>query len=84
MTTPEQQPYDELAAEFLRFVEVEADPYRLQRAQTFLEMKFGQLADLRKEVEALRAWKRETMPAVVGWSELHNPPKSGPFDWEEE
>lgn len=72
----EKRPFDELATELLSFLGIKAEedslyPYKLQRANTFLEMKFGHVASLQKEVEHLRRWKQDTMPMMVRWSETH-------------
>lgn len=88
----QKQLFDEMATEFLNFIEnplerfesKEAEyAYRLQRTRTFLEMKFGHVEGLQKEVEALRQWKKIMMPAVVRDSERRTPQKH-PLDFSEE
>lgn len=88
----EKRPFDDLALELLNFLEIfergsrdtpDMYPYRLARARTFLEMKFGHVEALRKEVETLRQWKETTMPVMVKWSEMHTPQKH-PLDFSEE
>lgn len=88
----EKRPFEDLALELLNFLEIREEnqrdtpemyPYRLTRASTFLEMKFGHVDALRKEVQELRQWKKDSMPAVVRWSELHTPQKH-PLDFSED
>lgn len=88
----EKRPFEDLALELLNFLEIHEEnqrntpdmyPYRLARARTFLEMKFGNVETLRKEVQQLRQWKEDTMPVVVKWSKLHTPQKH-PLDFSEE
>jgi hypothetical protein len=78
-----KRPYEDMAAELLNFIwnplevfatDDDARAYRLERTRTFLEMKFGHVPALQKEVEELRRWKGISMPAVVGYSEMRSPP----------
>jgi hypothetical protein len=85
----EKHSFEEMALELLNFLEIfekgapDMYPYRLVRARTFLEMKFGHVEALQKEVEALRKWKETTMPVMVKWSEMHTP-QNHPLDFDEE
>jgi len=63
MPQEEKRSFDDMATELLNFVwnplehfeDKEAEQrYRLQRARTFLEMKFGHVSELQKKVEALQ------------------------------
>jgi hypothetical protein len=82
---------EELAKELLSFLEEsfsrdfeseeQRRAYRLQRTTTFLEMKFGNVQELEKEVEILRKWRESMMPVVL--SAIPEPPRKSPFDWRE-
>jgi hypothetical protein len=74
-------PQEDIATELLNFIWNPLErfedkdteyAYRLSRTRTFLEMKFGYVGELQKEVEALRQWKNNTMPVVVSRSERHD------------
>jgi hypothetical protein len=80
-----QEEWVRLATELLNFIEgtfedeAARHAYRLQRTKTFLEMKFGHVPALQKEVEALRKWEKAVMP-MVG-REMRDPPIRDPFSY---
>jgi len=83
--------YDAIADELLKFIDnpLEADEeakhaYQLMRTRIFLEMKFGHVPGLQKEVEALRQWQKTMMPIVTQWSERQDLAQRHPFSHLEE
>jgi hypothetical protein len=84
----ENKPFDDMAAELLKFIDNPLErfddaehqrAYQLQRTRTFLEMKFGHVSALQKEVESLRKEKEMWRPVITAWSERQKSPDENQF-----